>query len=323
MDNLLEIKNLSVNYGLVPILQNISVSVGKGEIIGVVGESGCGKSTMIYAVMGILGKTGYVDGGEILFEGDNLLDYSKEQMRQVRGEKISLIAQNPIESLHPTRRIKDQLSEMVKMHNMDVKEAREEMLRIMDIFRLKNPERILNSYAFELSGGMCQRASIAMAMVLKPRLLMADEPTSALDVITQKEVINELMKIRDRSGTSILIVSHNMGVISHMADKMIVMYAGHVFEYGDKKEIINHPQHPYTENLIKAVPKLHMPLPEGIEAIRVDRTLPGCPYCRSCDCKCSECDSERPEMIRLDDNCFVRCHKYAHRNTGEQLRAHA
>ena len=311
MENLLEIKKLNVRYGLVPILQNVSVNVAKGEIIGVVGESGCGKSTMIHATMGILGRTGYVESGEIIFEGEDLLEYSKEQMRRVRGEKISLISQNPVESLHPTRKIKDQLAEMVKMHGMDVKDAKEEMLRIMDIFRLKDPERILNSYAFELSGGMCQRVSIAMAMVLKPELLMADEPTSALDVITQKEVINELMKVRDRSGTSILIVSHNMGVISHMSDKMMVMYAGHVFEYGDKEQIINKPMHPYTDNLIKAVPKLHEPLPEGIEAIRVDRSLPGCPYCRSCKYVTGKCNEQVPDMIQVEENCFVRCHQYA------------
>lgn len=313
MSKLFEIKNLYVNYAAVPILRDVSVNVNEGEIIGVVGESGCGKSTMIYASMGILGKRGYVERGEILYEDENLLEYNKEQMRRVRGEKISLIAQNPIDSLHPTRRIKDQLSELAKMHGMEPGQAIEDMMRTMEIFRLADPKRVLNSYAFELSGGMCQRVSIAMAMVLKPKLLMADEPTSALDVITQKEVINELMNVRDRSGTAVVIVSHNMGVISHMADKMLVMYAGMVFEYGDKEKVINSSVHPYTKNLINAVPRIGAPLPKNISAIRVDRTLPGCPYCKSCkECGCGgACETQVPELYEVEEGYYIRCHKYA------------
>ena len=316
MSKLLEIEDLYVNYGAVPILRDVSLTINEGEIIGVVGESGCGKSTMIHAAMGILGKRGYVESGSIRFQDEELLKLSAEQMRRVRGEKISLIAQNPVESFHPTRRIKDQLDEMVKMHGMDTAEARKEMLRIMEIFRLDNPERILKSYAFELSGGMCQRVSIAMAMVLKPKLLMADEPTSALDVITQKEVITELMKVRDRSGTAILIVSHNMGVISHIADKVLVMYGGMVFEYGDKAKLLKTEGehcHPYTENLIRAVPRLGEPLPKKISAIRVDRSLPGCPYCKSCkECGCGgKCEEHVPPLTEVESGYFVRCHKYA------------
>jgi len=308
--NLLEIRNLNVNYGDSSILRDVSLAVKPGEIIGLVGESGCGKSTLIHTTMGILGKGGYVTGGEIKYQGKDILSMSKEETRRLRGEEISLISQNPIESFHPTRKIKTQLIEMVKMHGMNPKEAEEEMLRLMSVFRLNNPKRILNSYAFELSGGMCQRVSIAMSIVLRPKILMADEPTSALDVITQKEVIGELMKVRDSLGTAIVIVSHNMGVISHMADKMLVMYAGSVFEYGKKDQVIRNSHHPYTRNLVAAVPKLGQPLPSNISVASIDRTIEGCPYCNGCK-ECGEgCDCHMPPLVEMEPGYFVRCHIY-------------
>ena len=316
-NNILEINNLNVNYGDTAVLRDVSLAINPGEIIGLVGESGCGKSTLIHTTMGILGKGGYVAGGEIIYQGRDILTMSREETRKLRGEEISLISQNPIESFHPTRKIKSQLLEMVKMHGMDPRQAQAEMLRLMSVFRLDNPNRILNSYAFELSGGMCQRVSIAMSMVLKPKILMADEPTSALDVITQKEVINELMKVRDSLGTAILIVSHNMGVISRMADKMLVMYAGSVFEYGRKEQVIRHAHHPYTKNLVAAVPRLGQPLPCNISAASIDRTIEGCPYCKGCK-ECGEgCDCHMPPLVEMEPGYFVRCHLYCEKDDHE------
>lgn len=320
---ILEINNLNVNYGDTSILRDVSLAVSQGEIIGLVGESGCGKSTLIHTTMGVLGKGGYVTGGEIMYDGRDVLSMSREEKRKMRGEDISLISQNPVESFHPTRKIKSQLFEMVKMHGMDPREAKAEMLRLMSVFRLSDPERILNSYAFELSGGMCQRVSIAMSMVLKPKILMADEPTSALDVITQKEVICELMKIRDSLGTAIVIVSHNMGVISHMADKMLVMYAGSVFEYGRKDHVIKYAHHPYTKNLVAAVPKLGKSLPRDISAAVIDRTIQGCPYCNACK-ECGEmCGCHMPPLVEMEPGYFVRCHLYckhdAHEDPADEM----
>ncbi len=317
--SILEIKNLNVKYGDTSILRDVSLAVNPGDIIGLVGESGCGKSTLIHTIMGILGNDGYVTGGEIIYQGKDILSMDREETRKLRGEEISLISQNPIESFHPTRKIKSQLLEMVKMHGMNPREAEADMLRLMDVFRLDNPKRILNSYAFELSGGMCQRVSIAMSMVLKPKILMADEPTSALDVISQKEVINELMKVRDRLGTAIVIVSHHMGVISHMADKMLVMYAGSVFEYGKKEDVIKNAHHPYTKNLVAAVPKLGQPLPRNISESRIDRTIEGCPYCNGCK-ECGEgCDCHMPPLVEMEPGYFVRCHLYCGKDGHELI----
>ena len=230
---LLRISNLNTMYGNSLILKGISMSVGHGEIVGVVGESGSGKSTVIYSAMGLLGKGGRVASGEIRYKTQDLLKISAEELRRLRGEKMTLIAQNPMDSFHPIRKIGKELRLFVKAHQtVSYPKAENEMLRLMEKFGLRDGREILGKYAFELSGGMCQRTAAALAMVRKPEVLFADEPTSALDVTVQKQVVEEMLRVREEAGTSILIVSHNIGVISYMADKIYVMYAGSVVEYG-------------------------------------------------------------------------------------------
>lgn len=308
MNELLTIEKLDVEYGDARILRAVSLSVGEGEIVGVVGESGSGKSTTIYATLGILGKNGRVAGGDIRYAGQSLSDMTSEQLRRLRGSEIALIAQNPLDSFHPIRRIRSQVHDLARCHDgVSTKEAEDRMLEIMEKIRLPDGERILNSYAFEMSGGQCQRASIALAMVMRPRLLLADEPTSALDVTVQKQVAEELMQLRKEYGTAILIVSHNMGVISYMADRVVVMYAGMVLEYGDKTAVIQRAAHPYTQNLIRAIPGMDKPAPRGVKAIEVDRKTPGCPYAGACHKRTELCRKQLPDFTLTEKEHYVRC----------------
>ncbi len=305
---ILTIRNLDVDYGETPILRDVSMDICPGEIIGVVGESGSGKSTTIYATMGILGKGGRVSSGEILYNGRDLLIMKKDEKRALRGSELSLIAQDPVTSFHPIRKIRSELFELVKAHGgMSTKEAEEAMLKAMEAISLNDGERILSHYAFELSGGMCQRTSIAMAMVLKPRIIFADEPTSALDVTVQKQVCDEMMKIREDSKTAIFMVSHNMGVISYMSDKIYVMLSGRVMECGSRDDVISNTAHPYTKKLISVIPRMNKPVPRGISSRQPDRDERGCPYSKGCEMCREECMSAVPPMKEISPGHFVRC----------------
>lgn len=280
---LLSIENLNVCYGHTPVLRGVSMTVEPGEVLGVVGESGSGKSTAIYAALGILGTGGAITGGSIHYGGQELSALPSEDLRRLRGKELALIAQHPMASFHPTRRLKSQLRELVRNHGgMTYQEAEERMLALLSGMNLPHGKGILNRYALELSGGMCQRVSIAMAMVLRPKLLFADEPTSALDVTVQAQVVQELRRIQEESGTGMMIVSHNMGLIAHMADRIVVMYGGLVLEYGTPTQLLRHPAHPYTQNLIRAIPRLHAPAPRGIRTCPPDRRAQGCPFHGGC-----------------------------------------
>lgn len=307
---LLSIDDIYVSYGEIPVLRGVSINIKKGQILGIVGESGSGKSTAIYTVLGILGNSGQISRGKINYSGMELLSLSKEEMRKLRGKELALIAQNPVESFHPIRKIKSQLKELVRSHGgVSYEEAEERMLKLLWNMRLENGKNLLDSYAFELSGGMCQRVSIAMAMCLRPDILFADEPTSALDVTVQAQVVEELMQLRDTYQTSIMIVSHNMGVIAHMSDLIVVMYAGLVLESGTPEKILGDAKHPYTKNLIHAIPRLHAPTAKGIRTCIQDRTAPGCPYCECCfDCT-DICRNIMPSLYHVDTMHQVRCHR--------------
>lgn len=311
MSELLAIQNVNVSYGDSPILRGVSISVAPNEIMGVVGESGSGKSTTIYAALGILRKGGRVTGGSIKYCGSELLSLSSKKLRELRGSEISLIAQSPVESFHPIRRVRSQLHELVKAHGgLSYGEADARFKEILAKMELHDGDRILDSYAYEMSGGMCQRVSIAMSMVLHPKLILADEPTSALDVTVQKQVVSELVRLRDDYGNSIMIVSHNMGVISCISDSIAVMYAGMVLEHGTKEMVIRTPLHPYTKALIAAIPSMHRPIPRGIVPSEFDRSFFCCPYCKGCSFSVEQCRSEIPSLYETDTGHFVRCHLF-------------
>ena len=248
---------MEIRYGSKTVVRDVSFDVGPGEILGIVGESGSGKSTVIRAAMGLLGPAGAVTGGKILYKGKNVPEQKGEELRRLRGPRMGMIFQNTGAALCPVRRIEDQLYESVLQHE---KVTREEVrTRAMELFEkmnLKDGGRILKSYPFELSGGMNQRVGIVMAMILKPDLLFADEPTSALDVTVQAQVIREMRKMRELYGTSIVIVTHNIGIVEFMADKVAVMQRGKLLEYGEKSKVLTHPCEEYTKNLIRAVLRL-------------------------------------------------------------------
>lgn len=255
---ILAVEHLQVCYAGKPVLEDISLTIEPGQILGIVGESGSGKSTLIKAAMGLLGNDGAVTRGDILYKNQNVTDLKGDELRRLRGPEMGMIFQNTGASLCPIRTIEDQLYEAVLQHEKTTKQEIKD--RAMDLFekmKLPDGERILKSYPFELSGGMNQRVGIMMAMILRPSLLFGDEPTSALDVTVQAQVVREMMKMRELFGTTIAIVTHNIGVVEYMADKVAVMHQGRLVEYGDTKEVIHHPREAYTRKLIDAVLRIH------------------------------------------------------------------
>lgn len=255
---ILTVEHLQACYAGRPVLDDINLTLEPGQILGIVGESGSGKSTLIRAVMGLLGNDGAVTKGCIRYKDIDVGVQKGEELRRLRGPEMGMIFQNTGASLCPIRTIEDQLYESVLQHE---KMTRQEIKdRAMDLFhkmRLTDGERILKSYPFELSGGMNQRVGIIMAMILRPALLFGDEPTSALDVTVQTQVVREMMKMRELFGTSIVVVTHNIGVVEYMADKVAVMHQGRLVEYGDTAEVISHPREEYTRRLIGAVLRIH------------------------------------------------------------------
>lgn len=257
MDKLLKYDRVEISFSGKPVVHDVSVSVQPGEILGLVGESGSGKSTLIKAAMGLLGGNGLVTRGDIWFRGQNIPDLSEQELRKIRGAQIGMIFQDAGASLCPIRTIGEQICESMSAHmEISRKEAKDRALELFDKLHLKDAGRIWDSYPFELSGGMNQRAGIAIAMLMNPVLLMADEPTSALDVAVQKQVVMEMRKLRDMFGTAIIVVTHDIGVVAAMADRVLVLKDGYVMEYGTTAQVLENPQNEYTKKLLSAVPRL-------------------------------------------------------------------
>lgn len=255
---LLEYKDIAIGYMGETVVHDVNLQIMPGEIVGVVGESGSGKSTLLRAALGVLGKEGVVERGSILSYGQNLTQMKEDEMRRIRGERIGMIFQNPGASLCPVRKIGVQFYETIREHRrLDKQRARIEILELFEKIHFRDGERILNSYPFELSGGMNQRVAIALALILHPHLILADEPTSALDVTVQAQVVKELLFIRKQYQTGILIVTHNMKLAAHMADQLVVMKDGRIVEQGKTDEVWNHPKQAYTKALIAATPYIH------------------------------------------------------------------
>lgn len=249
--------SVEVCYGEKAIVEEISFTLKPGEILGIAGESGSGKSTIIKAALGILGPSGKVTKGEIRFQGKNLPDLTEREMQKIRGAKIGMIFQDAGSSFCPVRTIGDQIYETLAAHEtIQRKEAEERALELLGKLGFKDGRRILKSYSFELSGGMNQRIGIALAMLLNPSVILADEPTSALDVSVQKQAVEEMLLLRELYGTGMVLVTHNIGVISAMADAVLVLKEGKIVEYGAAKQVLNAPREAYTKELMDAVPKL-------------------------------------------------------------------
>ena len=257
MSEILRYEHVDISYNGVKVIKDVSFTVSEGEIFGIVGESGSGKSTLIKAAMGLLGETGLVTRGDIWYKGKNLPDLSAGELRKLNGPELSMIFQYAGSSFCPIRTVGAQLYESMTEHESLSKEAfRVRATELLEKIGFENTRRILESYPFELSGGMQQRVGIAAAMLLNPSVLLADEPTSALDVSVQKQVVEEMLLVRRTFGTSIVLVTHNIGVIGAMADKVLVMKNGEMVEYGETQQVLNNPKKDYTRLLMSAVPKL-------------------------------------------------------------------
>ena len=255
---MLEIKDLTIQYGdKLPVVENFSLSLKKGEIITIVGESGSGKSTVLSSILGLLPNGGKIISGDIIYNGESMLSKSLNQWRELRGTEITMISQDSGGTLNPIRKIGKQFVEYIQTHSkMSVKEAEEKAEDMFSKVNLPDPEIIMKSYPHQLSGGMKQRVGIAMALTFRPKIILADEPTSALDVITQAQIVKEIMELRKAFDTSIIMVTHNLGVAAYISDKIIVMQNGKIVDAGDKNAIINNPKSEYTKKLLAAVPEI-------------------------------------------------------------------
>ena len=254
---MLEIKNVTISYGDRPTVKNFSMTLKKGEIASIVGESGSGKTTVIRAVLGLLPGGGKITGGDILFEGKSLLDNTAEEWRNLRGTDMSMIFQDSGAMLNPIRKIGSVFVEYIRTHEkISRKAAWEKGREMLEQMRLPSSDNIMKSYPFQLSGGMRQRVGIAMAMTFQPKLLLADEPTSALDVTTQAQIVRQMMELREEWGTSIIMVTHNLGAAAYMSDQILVMKEGQIADAGSRDQILKGGRSIYTQELLEAVPSL-------------------------------------------------------------------
>ena len=255
---MLEIKDLTIQYGdKLPVVENFSLSLKKGEIITIVGESGSGKSTVLSSILGLLPNGGKIISGDIIYNGESMLSKSLNQWRELRGTEITMISQDSGGTLNPIRKIGKQFVEYIQTHSkMSTKEAEEKAKDMFSKVNLPDPEIIMKSYPHQLSGGMKQRVGIAMALTFHPKIILADEPTSALDVITQAQIVKEIMELRKAFDTSIIMVTHNLGVAAYISDKIIVMQNGKIVDAGNKNEVIENPKSEYTKKLLEAVPEI-------------------------------------------------------------------
>ena len=312
-NQLLEIKDLKVSFftpvGEVKAVNGISYSLGYNEVIGIVGESGSGKSVGAYALMGLLQSPGKVVGGSITFENKDLLSFDDKRMADFRGNSASMIFQNPMTSLNPVYTIGNQLVEALTCHNKDISqtEAKKRAIEILDMVGINNAAKRFNQYPHQFSGGMRQRAMIAMALICNPKLLIADEPTTALDVTIQAQIIELMKDLQKKTNMSIIFITHNLGVVAEICDKVIVMYAGHVMEQGLVNDIFYNPQHPYTKGLLRSMPRLDEEKHERmipIEGSPVDMLdLPrGCSFGPRCEHCMKICLTNEPPLVEVGDD---------------------
>jgi oligopeptide/dipeptide ABC transporter ATP-binding protein len=317
---LLEVNNLQTEFRLsettVHAVNGISFSVDEGEVLGLVGESGCGKSVTSLSIMRLIEAPGKIAAGEVWLHEDekiiDLLELSPEEMQKIRGVKISMIFQDPMTSLNPVLTVGYQLMEPLKLHrSMSAKQAQAEAERLLARVGIPEARRRLKDYPHQFSGGMRQRVMVAMAIACSPRLLIADEPTTALDVTIQAQIIDLVMELKDEIGTSVIIITHDLGVIAEMADQVAVMYAGHLVENGPVREIFNAPQHPYTEALLYSVPRLQN-WPERLNTIEgappsLTQVIQGCPFEPRCRYREDRCAVERPLLAETTSRHFTAC----------------
>ena len=320
-DILLSVKDLKVHFHIdnqiVRAVNGIDFNIHKNEITGIVGESGAGKSVFALSILRLLPPApGCRISGDIFFQNKKLLKLNEKQMQQIRGAEISMIFQEPAASLNPVLTIGYQIAESIKLHQkLDNRKTREKVLKMLNLVKIPDPSRRVSEYPHEISGGMKQRVMIAMALSSNPSLLIADEPTTALDVTTQKQILYLIKELQKKFGTSILFITHNLGVIAEIADKVIVIYAGEIIEKAPVSNIFHHPGHPYTLSLLKSIPRLDVPRTIKLKVIPgslpnpIDENI-GCQFYPRCDFAKDICQRKKPELRQIGENHFVRCLMY-------------
>ena len=316
-EKLLEIKDEKLSFftpaGEVKALNGVSFSMNEGEVLGIVGESGSGKSVTAYSIMGLTAYPGKLIGGTIYFNGHQIEKMSEKEMRKIRGNEVSIIFQDPMTSLNPVYTIGNQITEVIRLHTgKSKKEAYDRAKELLELVGINEPTTRLKQYPHELSGGMRQRVMIAIALACEPKLLIADEPTTALDVTIQAQILELMQELRQKLGMSIIMITHDLGVVASMCERIAVMYAGHIVEYGTADEIFYEPKHEYTKGLINSIPKLSAQEIERlvpIEGQPVDLLNPpaGCPFAPRCANCMKICLCEMPPKTELSDTHYSHC----------------
>ena len=316
-EKLLEIKDEKLSFftpaGEVKALNGVSFSMNEGEVLGIVGESGSGKSVTAYSIMGLTAYPGKLIGGTIYFNGHQIEKMSEKEMRKIRGNEVSIIFQDPMTSLNPVYTIGNQITEVIRLHTgKSKKEAYDRAKELLELVAINEPTKRLKQYPHELSGGMRQRVMIAIALACEPKLLIADEPTTALDVTIQAQILELMQELRQKLGMSIIMITHDLGVVASMCERIAVMYAGHIVEYGTADEIFYEPKHEYTKGLINSIPKLSAQEIERlvpIEGQPVDLLNPpaGCPFAPRCANCMKICLREMPPKTELSDTHYSHC----------------
>lgn len=315
MNDLLEIRHLRTNFrtrqGEVTSVDDVSFSLKAGETLCIVGESGCGKSVTSLSILRLLGRSGYISSGSIQFDGKDLAELPEQELVKLRGKEISMIFQDPMSSLNPVFTIGNQLTETIRLHlGMGAKEAKQYAVSLLKQVGFPRAEQLLGQYPHTLSGGMKQRVMIAMALACRPKLLIADEPTTALDVTIQAQILSLMKQIREETGTSIMLITHDLGVVAEMADRIIVMYAGQVVEEAEVYELFDHPEHPYTIGLMESIPHIEI---EDTELRSIPGAVPslqsmpcGCRFKDRCSRATAKCHTP-PPLTEIREAHKVRC----------------
>lgn len=329
--SLLSVRDLSVKFAMrdrtVTALDQISFDLASGERLGIVGESGAGKSITGFSLMNLLSRPGFIDTGTILFEGDDIVSMPESKMRTIRGNRMAMIFQDPMVTLNPVLTIGQQMVETLQAHrNLSTAEAEQiAIVKLREVY-IPSPEERLAQYPHELSGGMRQRIIIAMALLLDPKLIIADEPTTALDVTIQADIMDLLLELCQSNKVGLILITHDLGVVSQMTERTLVMYAGKIIEAGPTREVINDPQHPYTQGLINALPQQTKPgmrlkqIPGNMPSLNA--APPGCPFNPRCEFAVDLCRTTRPETVQYA-HVKVACHEVErlHRNNAEDQNA--
>jgi peptide/nickel transport system ATP-binding protein len=327
---LLRIKDLSVHFnlkghGVLHAVDGIDLDIYQGEILGLVGESGCGKTVTTLSLLRLIDPPGYISNGQLNWEGKDLLNLNHKEMRQVRGKEIAMIFQNPQSSMNPLYSVGSQLVSVIRLHQkISKEEARKEAVRLLRLVEIPDPDRRMNDYPHQLSGGMCQRIMIAMALSCRPKLLIADEPTASLDVTIQAQIMDLLLEIREKFQMAILLVSHDLGVIARMCDRISVMYLGRIVESAPAKKLYNSPMHPYTQALLKSVPLPDPEHNEKITKLKGDVPSPmnipsGCRFRSRCPEVFDPCSKVDPMLRSVNgDDHLAACLLYKQNNDSEE-----